>query len=543
MAKRIRALGNLINLKFIYVAIIHCVLTIFMDFLVFDSSRVFNNFKYFIIKFLAFIFIFVFWQTVNFLYKQFRNKNEKYMALIKHFSVYFGIMFVFLILTYPGVWRSDDIKVYEFATRIEFEYWQHFLMTVFDIFSMMIIPFPVGIVIMQVVFISLIVAYIISKCEMLFMKSKLVNLMYIPFLLPAIIDNNLFPLRMSIYSFLVLLFFTNLIFMFRERSKITWFNIFFWCLLITVIASWRSEAIYYVLLAPIVILLIFRKDIGFKKVIILFLITLIFTSSINHIQSRGIKIISNDTYKLTGILEPLAALMKTELKGNDLNKHLANIDKVVDVELLKTHGGMDAAFYQGGLRQNYTDKDYNNMLKSFAYLTLNNILPVFKSRLNVFMEASGYKSKPDSTILNSSELFKMVYPYDQIPYIKGFISNKWNKPLNLELREKTIKILENRRLDNYYIPIPLYSVFYNVIPSIFIMLFFIIYYLFKRVWGIASLFILILGVFPLIFFTTPAPYFMYYIPIYLCGYVYLTFFIISICMKRKVSNVIIKTIN
>ncbi|SEC12477.1 hypothetical protein [Paenibacillus sp. GP183] len=535
MVRWFRSVSSLIDLRLIYVAVIHCVITVITDSTIFDPSKVFNSVEYYVFKPLVFIFIFLFWQAVGLFYKGLRNKNEVCVIFLKHFLIYFGIMIGFLILVWPGVWRSDDIVVFSYARLLELEYWQHFVTAAFDIFCLMIIPLPAGIVIMQVLFISLIFAYIITNCEILFFKSKLVDLMYIPFLLPTIIDNNLFPLRSGLYAFLVLLFFFHVIFKYKNNNKVTWHNVFFWAALISIIAVWRSEAIYYVLLAPVVILLLFRKNVDNKKLALLLLIVIISTSILNNIQNRGLQK-QNSNYKLSAISEPLASLLKVDLKGNNVNKHLIEIDKVVNVELLKTHGGMEALFYLGGVRPNYTPKDYNNMLKSFAYLTLNNMKPVLENRLSNFKEASGFKTIPNSTILNSSELFKLVSPYDQNPLYRDFIRIPFNQPVSVELREKVVKILELRRIDNYHLTTPLYSFFYNVFPCVIFLLFMMIYYLFKREWGMASLLILILGAFPLIFFTAPAPYFMYYIPIFLFSYAYAMFFIISQLMKKRESN-------
>lgn len=203
--------------------------------------------------------LFIFWQTVGWFIKQLKDKNVIYALYTKHFFIYFTVMFVFLLLVWPGVWRSDDIAVFNSAKNLQIEYWQHFITTVFDVFSLMILPFPAGIVVMQIFLISNIVAYIITKGQLIFSKSKLLYLIYVPLLSPVIIDSNLFPLRLGLYSFILLLFIFELYYMRLQQRKITWRRIVLWSFLISVLATWRSEAIYYAYLAPFVILFLFPK--------------------------------------------------------------------------------------------------------------------------------------------------------------------------------------------------------------------------------------------------------------------------------------------
>lgn len=255
------------------------------------------------------------------------------------------------------------------------------------------------------------------------------------------------------------------------------------------------------------------------------------TGILNSIQNHGLEKTTNDTYKFTAVAEPLGALMKADLKGNNIDRHLINIDKVVNVEILRNYNGMEALFYRDGLRKNYSNDDYNNFIKSYVYLSLNNLDTFIANRLEFFAEASGFNETPNSMILNSSELFKLVPPYDQNPLYSEFINEPFNKPIFSKLRENVIKILELRRIDNYYVTTPLYHFFYNVLPSLLLLICFVLYYLFKKEWGLACLLTLILGTFPLILFTAPAPYFMYYIPLLLCGYSYAVFFMIM--LRRK----------
>ncbi|GIP08711.1 hypothetical protein J1TS5_08810 [Paenibacillus macerans] len=145
--------------------------------------------------------------------------------------------------------------------------------------------------------------------------------------------------------------------------------------------------------------------------------------------------------------------------------------------------------------------------------------------MKYFAEASGFSKMPNSMILNSSELFYLAPPYNQ-PIYKDFVEYPSNKPINVGLRERVIKILELRSIDNYYKPTPLYYIFYNVTPCLLLGIVFLIYYLFRKKWGMATIFVLVLGAVPLIFLTAPAPYFMYYQPLYLWVYFFSTLFIL-----------------
>lgn len=523
------------DIKYFYAWIAHSLITIIGDTYIFNPAIVFNDLKYYLMKVISCGALLIFWQAVGWWAKQIKSNSSFHLAYLRHFSFYFTVMFVFLIIVWPGVWRSDDIVILEYARNLQLEYWQHFLTTVFDIFALMILPFPGGVVITQLFIISLIVAYILTRTEMLLLDNKKISyFLYIPFLSPVIIDANLFPLRLSLYSFILLFTLFQMILIYLSRREIRWGDVIFFSCLISILSVWRSEAIFYTVLGPLVLYLLSRNKIGIRKIMVLLILSILITSLLNIVQTRGIKAQTGNPfkYKLTAISEPLAALLKHPLRGKNVEEHISMINKVVDVNLLKNHSGMEALFYLDGIREEFTKADYSNMMDSFIYLAIHNPKPILDNRLKYFAEASGFLKTPNSMILNSSELFSLIPPYNQ-PIYKNFVEYPANKPINAGLRERVIKILELRSIDNYYKPTPLYYLIYNVAPCLLLGMGFLIYYVFRKKWGMATLFLLVLGSVPLIIFAAPAPYFMYYQPLYLWVYFFSTLFVIAKLTKEE----------
>ncbi|MDD3138302.1 MAG: hypothetical protein PHX08_04930, partial [Lachnospiraceae bacterium] len=113
----------------------------------------------------------------------FSDDNTK--KKIRIFLSYFMIMFFLLIAVWPGVWRWDELYTLGNLTEGQVHYWQHWLSALYEFLCLQLIPLPGGILIIQVVIISLVVTDIVWKL-LINLKTKLVYLVYIPLMLPAI---------------------------------------------------------------------------------------------------------------------------------------------------------------------------------------------------------------------------------------------------------------------------------------------------------------------------------------------------------------------
>jgi len=250
-----------LNKTGLIIALVHWVITFFTDHLVFeyvqwDFSNSVNAIKTIMtygakLVFLALL-IFI-WQYVFYIIKNTMKKKDK-VFLYTSLS-YFCVNLVLVLLTWPGIWRMDEFGILNSAKILIPVFWQNYLTSLFYVFSMMIIPMPTGVIIVQCLIISLVVGYIISfmvkKC------GKIGYLSFIPFVFLPVLDSNLYPMRMSLYAFLELLLivlvyetYSNVLKkpsneLTKESAKsfdlVPWVKI---GLLGAVVTSWRTEEIY-----------------------------------------------------------------------------------------------------------------------------------------------------------------------------------------------------------------------------------------------------------------------------------------------------------
>lgn len=524
-----------ISKKGLIVSFIHWCISFYTDKLVFSYDKVIlgsDEFVAFILtKFIFLITLVILWQFIFLFIKNRGLVNKRYL---KFSFIYFAIMMGFLLVTWPGVWRWDEFSILSMAKGFTLNYWQHYITSIFYIISMMMIPFPTGIVIIQLFIISLIVGYIVYKVNRYTRNSKLSYLMFLPFLMFPIIENNLYPLRLSIYSYVEILFLFEILFIKLDKRAIKLKNIILLAMLISLLASWRSEGIYYVLLAPMLIIVAFYKDMNLKNKAKIVILSFMFTAILFIPQYLGNKTVSGDDYEITAIANPLAAIVKNTKNNEDIKQDLENIDKVLYIDVINDYDKGMEAYWSGWLvRYGYTPKEFSEFKKSYNNIVMKNMDIFIKERMKTFLETSGYGNKGRIWVYDSAYIFDEEQ--SSVESYKDFKSNKLTKPISSELRKKAILGLQCRLDKGYrvYEVNGLYSVVYNLIPSIIVLLVIAIISIFKKKYTIGFIVMINLIKVPLIFITAPAPLFMYYVPTYMYGYVMLMLFIVIILYNKN----------
>lgn len=195
----------------------------------------------------------------------FSFQKLKKNGYLSFFVGYTGIMWIMLLLVWPGVWRWDEFWILDGSRYFIPNSYQHWLTSVLYIASLMILPFPTGVIIVQILLISFLVSFIIKTINenFLHLSNWTKWILLIPFLLFPVIDSNLYPVRCSLYAFAELAFITFLINEIFNRKRDPEYMITpnatgIFCCLSILLAVWRSESIYYLVLAPILYMLIFK---------------------------------------------------------------------------------------------------------------------------------------------------------------------------------------------------------------------------------------------------------------------------------------------
>ena len=555
MARNIKAFLRQLNKPAVVVALLHFVLGFLTDRIMFDyvwmdftsTKNICKSLWAIGVKAGYLVLLLALWQGIFYFVK----KADR--TFVKIAIAYFLLQLCLLLLVWPGIWRMDEFSLLSNSVQLMPHFWQNYITSVFYIYSMMLLPFPAGVIIMQCVCISLVVARMLTLCARS-MKGRQKRphlaavLLGLPFWMFPVLDSNLYPLRMSLYAFLEVLLLAELYFygeketgqgnhMHESNAKDSNRHdngqnsngeIFFWArivVLAAIVTVWRTEAIYYLLLFPLLLFLLERTS--RKKKILLWRIGcyIILTVILFSVQKVGEKMTSGQQYELTSTVLPLVPLVEEADKNGD-DALLARIDRVVNVDVVlegakQGRSGISLFWGEPDFQRDYTEEEFADFKSAYYKLILTYPGTFLKERWQTFLASSGL-------LENTTELFTAK----GVPNYDTFRTYPLSKPISDELRTGVIKILELRSRQDYMQKLPVTDFVYSAIPAIVILIITFVICLAKRRWTAVYVTTLMLVKVPLVFLTAPSRLFMYYYSPYLFGYCTL-FYFLACCGKRK----------
>lgn len=474
--------------------------------------------------------------------KQFRNA-----ALF-----YFVIMMCLLCLIWPGIWRMDEFGLLSSSIQLYPHWWQNYITSVWYIFSLMLFPFPAGVIITMCAINALLYARLI--CNAMFIlqteyethqKTERQNagksaknrqkfasiLLTIPFVMFPVLDSNLYPLRMSLYAFLELTLLSELFLLYkmctwgRQNKQIKGGyaqNIWAVALLASVVTVWRTEAIYYLILFPLILLIIGGLRRFWKPMavyVILFVILFV-------PQKIGEKITSGEQYELTSIVLPLVPLTLEAMEEGE-QELLGRIDRVVDTSVIERaakegKNGISMFWSEPDFQKVYTSQDFASFKSAYYQLVVKYPKVFLQERWDTFVSST-------DLLENTTEL----YTRNDVPNYETFKTYPCSKPLSDDLRTFVIKTLEIRTGNTYSEKSMFTQIVYTPIIPILLGLVVAIILLWKRRWIPLVILLAVLMKVPLVFLTAPSRLFMYYYSVYLIGYVVWFYGIASLLYRRS----------
>lgn len=441
--------------------------------------------------------------------QEIKRRNVFYMGWFKLTLLYFLIMLVFFFILYPGHWVGDEFHILDVVKSYGTYSWQNFFTNIYYTFCLYIIPSAIGIVIIQMMFVCTIVGYVISRFRQLFINKKISNLLILVFLLFPVIINNFYPLRLTVYSYVELLFLTKFLFLYLKPletgNKV--FELIGYSILITLLAFWRTEGIYYLVLLPFIVVKLglirvqCQKRIKSYASILLCVIIVCVGFSIN-------KLTTSPMYQITASLNPLSTMIQHPLKGNKIQENLNNINAVVDLGVLRKYPSYTEipAFWNGAVRGDYALhlSEYN---KSFLYVVAHNPKLFLENRIDTFLASNSFG--------NILPLDTGLFSYDPTIVSRFEATNYLSSPINLPLKLQVTRLLvmsdENKQ------PTFMSHFVWNIIPIFLLLVIVGLWKIIRRqyIWFFVIALILLRPI--LLFFAAPASYFMYYLPTYLSG--------------------------
>lgn len=266
------------SIAYFIVAIIHFIITFYTDPLIFEYLGT-DVKKFLLIKRTFLIIIILLWQFIGILIKNY-SKSETIRDLIKFSGIYFLIMLTVHILLWPFIVGNQMYYAY-FANSVYFSdmsCFQGIFIRYFRIYALMLIPNLGGIIIIQILTISLILGYIMTMFKSYFKLDKSIYIFYIPFLVPLVMQYNLYMEKDILYSYFFMLLFAKLIFIRLKLQTLSMnVNIINIALISSVAVSLRSEGILLLIATPMMLYLLNYKVLKPHNMLIFLFFSIIFS--------------------------------------------------------------------------------------------------------------------------------------------------------------------------------------------------------------------------------------------------------------------------
>lgn len=516
-------------------AVLHWIVTFFSDRLfftysLFDFSSAAAGIKTGIAwgAKLAFLLLLVFgYQLLFRVFRGIINREERLCLFLRFAGIYFLVMLLFLLAVYPGIWRNDEFGILAQAAALNPVFWQNYLTSIFYIFSLMLIPVPAGVVVMQLVINSLITGYLLLQCYEQFGRSRWTFFMYLPFLLFPVIDSNLYPMRLSVYAFLELFLLARLLFFKLEHRRLKKMDYLAFALLGAVVCVWRSEAIYYMVWLPVVFAILFWKETD-RREKLLFAVCVFLCSVLFYLpQTVGNKLTAGDNYEITSFVLPIVPLTAQAAEDGQ-TELVAAVDGVLDVGIIEEgiQNGMNGIqiFWNKPelIRKEYTKEDFTKLKAAYYSMIRKYPLVFLKERWDTFLHSNGL-------LMDTTQLFSSTENENFIHFRSSYAGNG---PISEGLRKQVISVLECRSQNDYNQLKKSYGLVWNFFFQAAVLVLSVLGLLLKKQFGYAFLLGSAAAKLPLIFLTAPSRLFMYYYPVYLIGSVLFVYIIFVFFLKK-----------
>ncbi len=501
----------------------------------FDNSII--SIKTCLIKILELPFIYFFVKNIINLIKN--RKKNKTSIIITLIALLIELMLLFL--TWPGMWSWDDVFIVTGARVYNLSPWQHFFSGLFQILCLKVIPIISGVIIIQIIISSLIIGYVVNtlrelikfhsrKKEILFCTLLTISCLSFP-----VIEYLLSGFRMGIYTYLELLLVTISIKIYMQKDKISDISLFEYLLLAIIVTCWRSEAIYYVIALPIFLVIIRKNKIKASRIATFSILLIISTLTVTFVNN---KLIGNNNYSISATINPIVEIVK-EMKIKGDTEEFDNISSVINIDMINPKDGLGGEYYlwaDGFIKNDYSKSDYNRYLKGYKKLLFKYPLVGIKAMYNTFYSSTGIHVIDNKSMLRTVATKSTVNTFNI--FESDDLSGKaWKEspslfkyPINYKLRDFAIRIIACiDKVDNVTLP---YYLIWNLWIPIILIIITIILCMYKKDLVMSLIGLSLIGKGLLIFITASAPYFMYYVSIYVIGYVYSIFYL-TYCYTNK----------
>lgn len=388
-------------------------------------------------------------KLIESIYNSWNNSRTKVFTAC--FCIIFAAFIVYLFLCWPGLWCGDNHIIFVKAINFELYAVQSIITEMSYIVTMMLIPHPIAVVIFQFTIGALIGSYVIAFLYDL-LKMRYVFLLTILFVSIPSAYFLLYTMRGGLFAYAILFLEIRFVELMITKKDTMIKELILLGVLGGGISAWRGEAIIFLIVFPIALICCWK---GAKKKIIFYstLSMLLVFSFIRATESYAWKEYTvgqaEKTYSLTPFVTGLSKIIVSDtIHSDDLQRDLSNIDRIISVNDLALHNSDLAPFnWQAeiGIRNDFTDIEYKEGIKSIINLIIRNFDVYFMSKLHLSMCSTGMAVTegwlyPGFTEESTYGLLKSL---DAEEYTSLFV------PLNTTLRENVYN-----KMIGYYVAIP-----------------------------------------------------------------------------------------
>lgn len=499
-----------------------CVLTLFTDRLFFTYT--WWNPRFFVYKGLFFLLAFVILHAAVTFTKKIRERDEMVLRWLKWTVPYLVISLIILVIVWPGYWAYDNIWILDAARALSVSPWYHFLTGAVTALGMMLIPIPGGVVLLQNLVISGIVGGFLCAAETLALarlyrpvSSAWFVILYLPFLLPPVLLHNQHPYRPTWVTWMEFFVMFLMVWWYFRGTTIRKPSLAVLAILGGVMASWRTENIYYAVAIPALLLFLLHKKLLTKfawcATTVGIVVSMMLCNAYNESLSPG----TSWQYQRLALCYQAVALVQDANQEADAEA-LAMIDPVISVEACRANSSLHGSDLRDAVMrpvEDLTEQDWNECVEGIVQLALKYPKSLLRERMGIFLQTVGIRTEGSAQkviFYGPLVLYELEEPLDAQENFLYHTVASW--PICASLRVSFTHLMEGE-----ISPLRgVISLSWQMLPSFALLATAVLVLLIRRKWFLflvaGALFVKI----PLIFLTAPDSHFMYYLSPYLAGY-------------------------
>ncbi len=239
--------------------VIHWLSTFLTEAQVLTAAPWENWFNYILCKLLLLLALPLFWRFVC---RALRCRESRERRVALYALPYLAVLSLWLFAYHPMELSGDELNIFERAVRLDsFAYWFNYPTGFYWISCLMLLPHRMGPVIIKMLLQALVVGYCVARQEAV-TKKKTALLLYLPFLLPFVLDQGISAHRLPTYGIVYLVFVAKLFYDHWEKKPLDKKTLLLLSLCCGLLGMWRTEGIYLLPLGAVLIACAYRLKPG-----------------------------------------------------------------------------------------------------------------------------------------------------------------------------------------------------------------------------------------------------------------------------------------